>query len=155
MMQNARTLFLDTNILLCATDSQRASHLPCLKLLEDGASGLLTLVVSGQVFREYLVVATRPTENNGLGLSPEEALHNVSEFKKTCLLVDENRATHQNLLQLIKKHQLRGKRIHDANIASTMLAHGISRLITLNPDDFALFSDLEMVDATIQPHLAQ
>lgn len=29
-----------------------------------------------------------------------------------------------------------GKRIHDANVVATMQTHGITRLLTQNPDDF-------------------
>ncbi len=35
-----------------------------------------------------------------------------------------------------------GKQVHDANIAATMLAHGITRLLTFNVADFQRFAGL-------------
>ena len=45
---------------------------------------------------------------------------------------------------------VRGKRIHDANLVATMLAHGIRVLVTLNPADFAPFADkIEVRDISV------
>ena len=63
-------LFLDTNILLAACDEGRRKSAACKELLESGLSGEQSLFASGQVLREFLVVATRPVEVNGLGLTP-------------------------------------------------------------------------------------
>ena len=61
--------FLDTNILLAACDLARPTHSACLELISNaGASGRHP-VTSLQVFREFMVVATRPLENNGLGFT--------------------------------------------------------------------------------------
>ena len=61
-------LFVDTNVLLTATDESRPQHRDAGRLF--GESGLhgLHLAASGQILREYLVVATRPPDTNGLGL---------------------------------------------------------------------------------------
>jgi len=64
-------VLLDTNVLLTATTPALALHEAALEILNAG-SDRGALVTSGQVLREYLVVATRPVEVNGLGLSPEE-----------------------------------------------------------------------------------
>ena len=42
-------------------------------------------------------------------------------------------------------HNLRGKRIHDANIVATMAVHGIHILLTQNGADFAPFNDIAIV----------
>ena len=47
-----------------------------------------------------------------------------------------------------------GKRIHDANVAATMTAHGIRVLVTQNPGDFTTFLEIEVVapaEVTIRP----
>ena len=41
----------------------------------------------------------------------------------------------------------KGKQIYDTNIAATMLTHGVSRLLTLNPDDFKRFPEVEVIAA--------
>ena len=51
-------LFVDTNVLLTATDELRPHHQAAQRLIaESGARGV-HLAVSGQILREYLVDAT-------------------------------------------------------------------------------------------------
>ena len=137
-------IFLDTNILLAATDSSRQEHANCHALLEAGLQGKQSLFVSGQVIREYLVVATRPSEVNGFGMSTDQALQNVTQMKQCLQVLDETAQVSTRLTQLIAKNQLSGKRIHDANIVATMLENGIRRLRTLNPADFMCFEALSI-----------
>jgi len=40
---------------------------------------------------------------------------------------------------------VKGKQIHDTNIAATMLTNGIVRLLTFNPDDFKRFVEIELI----------
>lgn len=66
-MTRGSTLLLDTNVLLSATDRSRNSHASCTELFELLPAAGVHPVTIGQVLREYLVVATRPVEVNGLG----------------------------------------------------------------------------------------
>jgi len=134
-------LFVDTNGLLTATDKSRQLNCEALKLL-SGTIGLdKRLAISGQVVREYLVVATRPVADNGLGLSAGQAEANVSEFLRHLALYDETEAVPKQLRQLATAHNLHGQRLHDANIVATMMVHRIRTLLTQNGTDFAPFSD--------------
>ena len=138
-------LFVDTNVLLIATDESRQFHSEALKLL-SGTIGLdKRLATSGQVVREYLVVATRPIESNGLGLSAAEAEANVNKFLSRLELYDETEAVSKRLRQLVTAHNLHGKRLHDANIVATMVVHGIRTLLTQNAADFAPFNDITIL----------
>lgn len=71
--------FIDTNVLLTATAPARSGHASALALLESGFAER-TLFLSGQVIREYIVVATRPAAVNGLGLAPDHAVGNARQF---------------------------------------------------------------------------
>ena len=138
-------VFLDTNVLLGATDTTREHHHVSIALLRAGG---IPLCVSGQVFREYLVVATRPIKVNGLGLDPVDALSNISRLRGRVALLEENEHVHRRLSRLVERHVLRGKRIHDANIAATAMAHGIEGIVTLNPGDFDFLGTEPVDDAT-------
>ncbi len=46
------------------------------------------------------------------------------------------------LLDLMKEYKVSGKQVHDANIVSSMLTHGIERILTHNTDDFVRFRKL-------------
>jgi predicted nucleic acid-binding protein len=131
--------FIDTNVLLAATAASRPDHLRALGALEAGfASG--TLCLSGQVVREYLSVTTRPAAVNGLGLTQANAMSNVRQFRARARFLDEGAAVGDALLDLLDAVPCLGKQIHDANIAATMIAYGVPRLMTLNPADFRRFA---------------
>lgn len=140
---DAEPYFVDTNILVVASDDTRTGHAESHKLFECAINGTHRLFACGQVFREYLVVATRPIENNGLGLSSSKAIENIRSFRKCLQLLDENDATTRRLERLITQHELKGKRIHDANIASIMIENGLTQIFTLNPNDFKVFANMQ------------
>ena len=146
MTMDDRRYFVDTNILLTASDADRSRHTVCRRLIESALTGVPRLFASGQVFREYLVVATRPKKNNGLGMLPKNALENVAAFRCCIHHLNENSGVADRLATLIRKHKLSGKRIHDANIAATMLEHGLKELITLNPGDFEVIREIEVIE---------
>jgi len=106
------SLFVDTNVLLTATDESRQMHSEALNLLSGITNWGKRLASSGQVVREYLVVATRPIENNGLGLSVADAEANVVRFLRHLDLYDETEEVSVRLRQLAMTHNLRGKRHH-------------------------------------------
>ena len=142
------TLFVDTNVLLTATDESRPLHREATRLLTGNVVQGLSLAVSGQVLREYLVVATRPVDVNGLGLGIEDAASNVNQFLRSLNMYSETEEVAGRLRQLALTHDLHGKRLHDANIVATMGVHGISALVTQNPDDFTPFQDVAILSIT-------
>ena len=139
-------LFADTNVFLSATDRSREQHAQARELLQAAREGKVVLAVSGQIIREYLVVATRPVEVNGLGLALEDAMKNIDVFARPpFLFCEESEKVARRLRELVQTHRLTGKRVHDGNIVATMLVEGIDRLITENADDFASFEEIETV----------
>jgi hypothetical protein len=55
------------------------------------------------VIREYLVVATRPTAANGLGLRVTDTIENVREFRRSMRLLAEEKPVLPTLLGLLRK----------------------------------------------------
>jgi len=142
-MKAGETVFVDTNVLLSATDRSRLHHDEARGLSRVAREAGCHLALSGQIIREYLVVATRPVEVNGLGMSPADALHNISTFLPRAVLCEETEAVSLRLRSLVATHALSGKRIHDANIVATMVAHDIHWLVTENGDDFEGFAEMQ------------
>jgi predicted nucleic acid-binding protein len=50
----------------------------------------------------------------------------------------------------VGQYQIRGKRIHDANIVAVMLTHGVYRLATYNQVDFQQFEEIVLEAAPVQ-----
>lgn len=146
-MTDDKAVFVDTNVLLAATVPARPYHSAALSVLSDWPDRGVPLVASGQVFREYLVVATRPPEVNGLGLSVEDALGNVVAFRLRMRLLPENQQSLERLQALVTTYHCTGKQIHDANVVASAMASGVRRLVTANAVHFSRFAaEMEVID---------
>jgi predicted nucleic acid-binding protein len=131
------TLFLDTNVLVAATDESHPFHAAARQLIARGRSVGLHGATSGQVIRGYLVVAPRPFSANGFGSSPADALGNVEKMTRRLQFCDESESVSLRLRSLAGARVISGKAMHDANIAATLMEQGIELLATENPEDFA------------------
>ena len=130
---------LDTNVLLAATDEGRPEHRHAVEALNGWPAAGVVLYTSGQILREYLAVATRSTQLNGLGLTVADAIGNVRALRSRLRLLVEDAKVGDRLLALLQALQCTGKQVHDANVVATMLAHGIDTVVTLNVADFTRF----------------
>jgi predicted nucleic acid-binding protein len=144
-MTDAERIFVDTNVLLSATDQARETHREALEFLKKGLSGECRLFASGQIFREYLVVATRPISLNGLGLTPAVACSNLRQFQRIVQMLEETQQTSRRLIELTEKYNRQGKQLHDTNVVATMETHGLSHLKTWNPKDYEVFDRLTLL----------
>jgi predicted nucleic acid-binding protein len=138
-------LFCDTNVLLSAVDRRRLLHPAALRIVNDLPNQGVELCVSGQVLRECLVVSTRPVERNGLGLTLAAAVRNNETFAERTTILEETRGVARRLPGIVEAAECSGKRIHDANIAATMLEHGVTLVVTANPHDLMRFEGVEVI----------
>ncbi len=127
---------LDTNILLRASDPNTLQH-PLARdaiyqLLIQGNQCCLTL----QVLVEFWVVATRPTDVNGFGWTPQRTMAQISQFLSRFIVLQENDQILENWLKLVTLYQIKGKRTHDIRLIAVMQSHHITHLLTFNPSDF-------------------
>ena len=129
-------LLLDTSVLLEASNRARKHHRAALRVLETHPD----LVFPAQVAREFLVVATRPPEVNGLGLESTQALESLNGFRARVRLLPEERPLLPTLIKLVQEHRLTGKRIHDANLVAAAIVHKIPEILTINLADFRSFT---------------
>jgi predicted nucleic acid-binding protein len=135
MTRAAESLLVDTSVLLEAIDEARPEHAAARAFIERGQQ----LVFPAQVIREFLVVATRPIDANGLGMSLADALDDAREFRSVIRLLPEERPVLPTFLSLIADVPCRGKRLHDAHLVATALVHRVAAIVTLNGADFAPF----------------
>lgn len=146
-MTDDRAVVVDTNVLLSATAPSRPLHRAAMAVLNDWPNQGMILATSTQVLREYLVVATRPADVNGLGLGVEDALDNIAAFRGRMRLLVESEPSWDRLRTLVTAHGCQGKQIHDANVVATALTAGVVRLVTANAGDFARFeAEIDVID---------
>lgn len=134
---------VDTNVLLAATDMSRVAHAAATEFLNEDER---RLALTPQIVREYLAVATRPVEVNGLGLSADDAVANVEQVLDDMELLPEDAATTRRLLDLVSHGFAAGKQVHDANVAAVALAHRASAIVTGNPRHYSRFADLIAIE---------
>ncbi len=146
----AEPLFLDTNVLVYATDAHSPLQPIAAAALQDARDDGVLLLVSPQVLREYLAVALRPAAAGG-GASVEDVQANIATFRGAFQVVAETDAVVAQLVGLLSRLHAVRRRIHDANIVATMLVYGVRRLLTHNTADFAPFADLITVVPLVAP----
>jgi predicted nucleic acid-binding protein len=138
---NRGAWFVDTNILIYAVDPTSPWNAGAMAGLASATQKGISLCVSPQVLREFLAVATRPKSN---GDQPPLApvMENLRRFMRAFRVLSEDEAVVAELLRLLDRIPARGKQIHDANIIATMVAHGVSTLLTHNRADFKRYAKM-------------
>jgi len=98
-----------------------------------------------QNIAEFWNVATRPAERNGLGLSPEEALQEVSNVEKSLTLLPDVPAIYTAWKQIVAAHKVRGVKVYDARLAAIMSVYAVESVLTFNSVDFERFSNIRAI----------
>ena len=135
-------ILLDTNILLRTAEPSHSQF----RLTSDAVDRLEgqehLLVVVPQVFYEFWTVATRPTENNGLGQNLAEAGRHLITFRELYRLLRDERAIFPIWEQLVTRYAVKGKPAHDARLVAAMIRHSITHLLTYNTSDFKRYPEI-------------
>jgi predicted nucleic acid-binding protein len=103
------------------------------------------LNVAPQNLVELWVVATRPIEQNGLGLAPEAAAAELSRIRGMFALLPETPAVFPAWEALVLRHRVSGKPAHDARLVAAMQVHELNAILTFNTADFSRYPYLHVV----------
>ena len=135
-------ILVDANILVRLRDAASPHHTPCAEAVRRGIDSGYTLMVCTQAFIEYWVVATRPTDVNGLGLTPTQAEADLQDFELTFLALLEPPGICARWHELVVRYGVSGRTAHDTRYVALMLEHGLKNLLTLNPRDFTRYTEI-------------
>ncbi len=139
------SVFVDTNVLLRAADPGDARHSAAVTSLTSLARGGEALVISPQIAAEFWNVATRPAQNNGLGMSIDEARAELGGLESLCSMCEESLDVFTEWKRLIVAHAVSGVQVHDARIVAAMNVYGIRRIVTFNAADFTRYPNIEVI----------
>ncbi|MDP9374385.1 MAG: PIN domain-containing protein [Chloroflexota bacterium] len=134
-----RELFVDTNVLIYATNSASPWHGNATTALQRAERLAIPINLSAQILREYLAAGTRPSVTGG-SLPLPRLFGNIASFRSRFRVLEDTPAVFDALVNLVQAVPVAGKQIHDANIVATMQTHGVHHLLTNNVADFARFS---------------
>jgi len=136
-----KRIFIDTNILIYANYTDAIFKDQSRNKLQWLIRNNYYFRISRQIIREFLVYVTRYNFENEK-ISTKIILDRIFENLQQYQVLNENEKVTINLKNLIEKHNLSGKKIHDANIVATMQAYNITKLLTNNVKDFVRFTDV-------------
>jgi predicted nucleic acid-binding protein len=139
---------LDTNILARSIEPDHPMHDPVNLAVETLTARRESLCVLAQSQYEFWVIATRPLQQNGLGLSAAEARAKLDEFQNLFTLKTDRTEIYAEWKALVTQHVVMGKPAHDARIVAAMKVHGITHLLTFNGGDFKRFPGITVVSPT-------
>jgi predicted nucleic acid-binding protein len=104
------------------------------------------LHIVSQNLIEFWVVASRPLEQNGLGMAPDAVATEVARLKSIFELLPDTSAVYPVWEGLVIRHKVVGKPAHDARLVAAMLAHGLTSILTFDRTGFSRYPGIEVVN---------
>jgi predicted nucleic acid-binding protein len=138
-------LLVDANVLLRLdhiSSPQRSTAQAAIETLVDDQHLLRTVP---QVLYEYWVVATRPTEVNGLGFSATKAQQLIADHKELFPPLRDERGILERWEDIVIRHAVMGKGAHDARLVAAMMRHAMPRILTFNDKDFSRYTEITAI----------
>ena len=111
------------------------------RLLKQGQE--LNLLAQNLI--ELWVVATRPVEQNGLGMTAAAISVELERLKSMFILLPETPVIYPVWESLVVQHLVVGKPAHDARLVAGMLVHGVSAVLTFDKAGFYRYPGIEVV----------
>jgi predicted nucleic acid-binding protein len=137
---------VDTNVLLRSVQKTHPMQLDSTRAIELLIYRGEILSVIPQNLIEFWAVATRPTLNNGLGMSVDETAQHIAAFKTTFELLPDTDSIFKEWQRLVVRHQVIGKQVYDARLVAAMSVHKLTHLLTFNDGDFKRFTEIIVVN---------
>lgn len=91
---------------------------------------------------EFWVVASRPSSQNGLGLTIQQIQTELVKLTWQLRFHNDTQLLFATWKQLVTTYAVQGKSAHDARIVAAMMNHGISHLLTFNVTDFQRYTGI-------------
>lgn len=137
-------VLVDTNVLLRTADVDHQQHATCRRSLELLAGAAAEICIVPQVLYEFWVVATRPIDVNGFGMSHTQAAQSLQLLMHTYSFYGNDAGVFDLWRALVTNHAVLGKSAHDVRLVASMLSHGITHILTLNSRDFSRFKQIDV-----------
>ena len=120
--------FLDVNVFMYAAGASHPYKSPCLRILADVETRLLSAVINTEILQELLYRYS----HIGLANKGIQLCRDILSYPLTILPVTEPDT--RLAIDLFEEHQARGLKPRDAIHAATMQNNGITRLLSTDKD---------------------
>lgn len=135
----------DTNVLLRIQEEDAQCSMEAAEAVASLVASDEAVCVTPQVLIEFWCAATRPKEANGMGYDVETVAARIEAVLSTFDLLEDGPETFELWNEVVRKHQVKGRKTHDARLVAVMQAHGVENLLTFNVGDFAAFSEIKAI----------
>lgn len=140
------TYLPDTSVIIRLYDTKNPLSEIVGKCFDNLRKSGKELVIVPQILVEFWVVATRPIDVNGLGMTTGAAEKELENLQDIFTLLPENERIFNEWKTLVSKYKVSGKVAHDARIVAAMSVHKIENILTLNANDFKRFAEITAVE---------
>jgi predicted nucleic acid-binding protein len=137
---------VDTGIALRMLHRGDPQHALARAAIRELARRQEQLSVTLQVLTEFWNVSTRPASaRGGYGLSTAETYRRLRLITRHLRFLPDTVAVRDHWLQLVVAHGVLGVQVHDARIVASMLAHGLTHLLTFNVQDYHRYDEITAI----------
>lgn len=133
-------VLVDANILVYGIDEDSVFFKSARKILEQENHQLVT---TSKNLIEFLAVTTK---SSGYNLNNDTALEIVEEIIQAVEIVYPTQESMAIFLDLMDRYQPKGLKVHDIEIISIGLAHGVNKVATLNTKDFKSVKEISLTE---------
>jgi predicted nucleic acid-binding protein len=136
-------ILVDTGVLLRMFDRTSVQHQSILSAFRVLRSNGHELVTTAQNIAELWNVSTRPAlARGGLGLSIPMVERRVRCVERLCAVLPFEDPAYQEWRRIVVAESIVGVAVHDARLVATMIAVGITHMLTLNEADFRRYGGI-------------
>jgi predicted nucleic acid-binding protein len=138
-------VLIDTNTLLRTLQPAHPQRETARAAIKAMAARGRNLHIVPQNLAELWVVATRPVEQNGLGMTASAAALELTRIKEMFELLSETPALYPVWESLVIRYRVAGKLAHDARLVAAMQVHGLTSILTFDRTGFSRYAGIEVV----------
>jgi predicted nucleic acid-binding protein len=133
---------LDTSFLVAVEVGSHEQHTACRARFQKLLKAEDTFCLVPQILAEFIHIVTDPRRFSS-PLTLEQAIERAGIWWNAAEVIHAFPTAESTLLFLgwLEEHRLGRKRLLDTMLASTLLAGGVTSILTLNRDDFTIFGD--------------
>ena len=138
-------MLIDTSTLLRTLQPRHPQYEIATRALEILPEQGWELHIVAQNLIELWVVATRPLEQNGLGMTASTVEAELTRIKGIFLLLPETPSIYPAWEALVTKHPVVGKPAHDARLIASMQTHGLTAILTFDKSGFSRYLGIKVI----------
>jgi predicted nucleic acid-binding protein len=138
----------DTNVLLRYVQQNHELHAAAFGAIDFLLRSGELVVTFPQNIAEFWNVCTRPSEQNGLGLTPSEADKKTSRLESLLTILPDIPAVYTEWRRLLVTYSASGVGVYDVRLVACMIVYHVKDIVTFNTEDFLRYSDIRVLHPT-------